>query len=162
NDTLTGSPGVDTFLWFPGDGSDTVEGGDGQDRIVFDGSDAAEKFDLSANGTWARVTHDLDGARVDVGGVETIVIDPLGGADTVTVNALTGTPVTEIGLNLVATLGSAAGDGAADSVIVNGRNAADFIPIRGNNEAIFVDRGTNVGVGGGLSYSLTITAAEGA
>src|SRR5262249_1907546 len=81
---------------------------------------------------------------------------------TVTVNDLTGTPVTEIGLNLVATLGSAAGDGAADSVIVNGRNAADFIPIRGNNEAIFVDRGTNVGVPAGLSYSLTSTAAAGA
>jgi hypothetical protein len=160
NDTLTGSQGNDDFLWTPGDGRDTIEGGDGHDRIVVDGSDAADQFDVSANGTRARVTSAVDGGTVDGGGVETIVLNPLGGADTVTVNDLTGTAVTGVGVNLVATLGSAAGDGAADSVIVNGRNAADFIPIRGNNEAIFVDGGA--GVASGLSFGLTITAAEGA
>src|SRR5262249_44343617 len=162
NDTLIGSPGADTFLWFPGDGSDTVQGGDGADRIVFDGSDAAEQFAISANGAQARVTHDLDDAAVDVGGVETIVVNPLGGADTVTLNDLTGTAVSGLGLNLGGTLGSAAGDGQADSVIVNGRNAADLIPVRGNNEVIIVDGGAFVGVGGGLPYVTTITAAEGA
>src|SRR5262249_30049748 len=144
--------------WFPGDGSDTVEGGDGQDRIVFDGSDAAERFDLSANGTRARVTHDLDGATVDVGGVETVVVNPLGGADSVTVNDLTRTAVTGIGVTLAATLGSAAGDGQADSVVVNGSNAADLIPIMGGNGVILITGR----FAGGLSYSMSITAPEGA
>src|SRR5262249_40194636 len=117
---------------------------------------------VSASGNRVQVTHDLDGATVNVGSVETVVVNPLGGADTVIVNDLTGTAVTGIGLNLVGTLAGPAGDGAADSIIVNARNSADFIPIRGNNEAIFVDGGDNVGGGGGLSYSMTITAAEGA
>jgi hypothetical protein len=159
NDTLTGSQGFDDFLWTPGDGSDSIEGGGGQDRIVVDGSDAADKFTISANGTRARITSDLDGGTVDVDGVETIVVNPLGGADTVTVNDLTGTAVTGVGVNLVATLAGPAGDGQADAVIVNGRNAADLIPIRGGNGLVFIDGGA--GVGGGLSFGLIITAAEG-
>jgi hypothetical protein len=162
NDTLIGSQGFDDFLWTPGDGSDTIEGGGGQDRIVVDGSDAADQFTISANGTRARVTSDVDGGTVDVGGVETIVVNPLGGADTITVNDLTGTAVTGIGVNLVATLTGPAGDGQADSVIVNGRNAADLIPIRGDNGLVFIDGGADVGAGGGRSFGLTITAAEGA
>jgi hypothetical protein len=162
NDILTGSQGFDDFLWTPGDGSDAIDGSAGGDRIVVDGSDAADKFTLSANGTRARITSDVDGGTVDVGRVETIVVNPLGGADTITVNDLTGTAVTRVGVNLVATLAGPAGDGAADSITVNGRSRADFIPIRGNNEAIFVDGGADVGGGGGLSYSLLITAAEGA
>jgi hypothetical protein len=144
-------------LWAPGDGSDTIEGGGGQDRIVVDGSDAADQFTVSANGTRARITSDVDGGTADVGGVETIVVNPLGGADTITVNDLTGTAVTGIGVNLVATLTGPAGDRQPDAVIVNGRNAADLIPIRGGNGLVFIDGGA-----GGLSFGLIITAAEGA
>jgi Ca2+-binding RTX toxin-like protein len=158
NDVLIGSPGADTFLWFPADDSDSVEGGDGQDRIVFDGSDVAETFNLLANGTRALVIHGPDGVTVDFGGVETVVFNPLGGADRVNVEGLSGTGVAHIGVNLAATLGSAAGDGQADSVVVNGRNAADLIPIQGGNGVILITGG----FAGGLSYSMSITGAEGA
>ena len=41
----------DTFQWDPGDGSDIVEGQQGVDTMVFNGSNIAENFDVSANGT---------------------------------------------------------------------------------------------------------------
>jgi Ca2+-binding RTX toxin-like protein len=42
--------GDDTFIWDPGDGSDTVEGQAGADTMRFNGAGAAEKVDLTANG----------------------------------------------------------------------------------------------------------------
>jgi hypothetical protein len=132
NDTLIGSQGADTFVWNPGDGNDTIDGGDGPDTMVVNGSDQAEKFDLSASGARVRVTRDLDGGTVDLGGIETITVNPLGGADTVTVNDLTGIDPTRINVNLAGTVDGALGDGQADSVIVNGSNAADVIPIGGS------------------------------
>jgi Ca2+-binding RTX toxin-like protein len=161
NDTLIGSPGADTFVWNPGDGSDTIDGGDGPDTMVVNGSDAAERFDVSASGARVHVTHDVDGGTVDLGGVETITLNPLGGADTVNVNDLTGIDPTRINLNLAGAAGGDAGDGQADSVIVNGSNAADVIPVGGNVNG----NSDVVAVGGdasGLPYFLVITATEGA
>ena len=40
----------DVFQWDPGDGSDVVEGQDGFDTMLFNGSNANENFDVSANG----------------------------------------------------------------------------------------------------------------
>ena len=42
--------GDDTFVWNPGDGSDTVEGQDGLDTMLFNGANINEKIDISANG----------------------------------------------------------------------------------------------------------------
>ena len=47
--------GDDTFVWNPGDGSDTVEGQDGTDTMLFNGANINEKIDLSANGSRAAV-----------------------------------------------------------------------------------------------------------
>src|SRR5262249_42158382 len=49
-DTALLGNGDDTFTWDPGDGSDTVEGQNGTDTLQFNGSNAAEHIDLSANG----------------------------------------------------------------------------------------------------------------
>src|SRR5262249_40838944 len=86
SDTAFLGAGDGTFAWNPGDGSDVVEGQGGRDTLVFNGSDAAEKFDLSANGTRARFTRDVGNVTMDLGGVEEIDLNALGGADTVTVN----------------------------------------------------------------------------
>src|SRR5262249_38804724 len=51
--------GDDTFQWNPGNGSDMVEGQGGSDTMVFNGSDAAEKIDISANGNRVRFTRDV-------------------------------------------------------------------------------------------------------
>src|SRR5438132_9421471 len=54
NDVALLSAGNDTFVWNPGDGSDIVEGQAGQDTLQFNGSNANERIDLSANGSRQR------------------------------------------------------------------------------------------------------------
>ena len=54
--------------------------------MVFNGSDASEKFDISANGSRVRLTRDVGGVTLDLNGIETIDLNALGGADTITVN----------------------------------------------------------------------------
>jgi Ca2+-binding RTX toxin-like protein len=151
NDVLIGGAGDDTFVWNPGDGSDTVEGQGGNDRLVFNGANVNERFDLSANGSRLRLTRNVGNVTMDVDGVEQIDLNALGGADTVTVNDLTGTAVTDVNVNLGATGGG--GDGAADTVIVNGTNGNDNINVSG--------QGTSVSVTG-LSAQVNITNSEGA
>ncbi len=158
NDTIVGSQGADTFVWNPGDGSDTIDGGDNPDTLVFNGSDQAEKLDLSANGGRVRLTRDLGGVTMDLGGVETVTVNALGGADAVTVNDLTGTAVSQINLDLAGVAGSGVGDGRADAVIVNGGNAADRLPVHGANGTVLVDGGFL----GGLPYFTVIRAVEAA
>jgi hypothetical protein len=158
NDILTGSQGFDTFVWNSGDGNDAVDGIDGEDALVINGSDAAEKFSLSTNGDHDRFTRDIDGAMSDFANVEEIDLNPLGGADAITVNDLSGSPVEEIRLNLAATPGLSAGDGQADSVIVNGRDVPDLLPVIAHNAVVAVDGGFTDG--SGLPYFTVLTSVE--
>ena len=118
NDTALLGSGNDTFTWNPGDGSDVVEGQDGTDTLVFNGSNAAENFDISANGGRARLTRDVGNITMDLNGVERIQLNAFGGADAVTVGDLTGTGVTQVAVDLGAAPGSPGGDGQADTVTV--------------------------------------------
>ena len=77
--------GDDTFVWDPGDGSDTVEGQDGNDTMLFNGANIGEKIDLSANGDRLRFTRDVANITMDTDGVERVDFNALGGADTITV-----------------------------------------------------------------------------
>ena len=47
---------LDVFQWDPGDGSDTIEGQAGADRMLFNGANVNEKIDISANGERVRFT----------------------------------------------------------------------------------------------------------
>jgi Ca2+-binding RTX toxin-like protein len=130
--------GNDTFVWNPGDGSDTVEGQDGHDILQFNGANASEKMDLSANGNRLRFSRDVGNITMDVAGVEQVNVVALGGADTITVNDLTGTDVTDVNLDLSATPGSGIGDGTADTVIVNGTNGNDTIKVANTQRGVTV------------------------
>ena len=132
--------GDDTFVWNPGDGSDTVDGQAGTDTMVFNGSNVAEKFDISANGSRVRLTRDVGNVTMDLDGVEAIDLNALGGADTITVNDLTGTDLTQLNLDLAARPGSGTGDGQADSVIVNGTSGDDAITVAGDASGVSVPR----------------------
>src|SRR4029079_12500465 len=121
-DTLVGGDGNDTFIWNPGDGSDTVEGGAGTDTLLFNGSSIGESFDISANGTRARLSRNVGNVVMDLNGVEHIKLNALDGADTVTVNDLTGTGVTQVAIDLAFTAGGTGGDGLQDTVIINATN----------------------------------------
>ena len=138
-----------TFQWDPGDGSDTVEGGDGNDTMLFNGSNIGEIMDISANGGRTRLTRDVGTITMDLNDIERIQINALGGADKITVNNLAATDVKQVDINLAAMGG--AGDVAADQVIVNGTNGSDQINV--------VGAGTSVAVTG-LSAQVNITGTE--
>ena len=128
NDTVTGGRGTDvaflgngddTFVWNPGDNSDIVEGQAGTDTLDFHGSNIAEKIDLSANGNRLRLTRDV--AAITDGHKRS--------RDTSTVHRPRrhrhSSPSTRCSGHRrqpasTRTSPPAAGDGAADTVIVNG------------------------------------------
>jgi Ca2+-binding RTX toxin-like protein len=152
NDVAFLGNGNDTFIWNPGDGSDTVEGQAGTDRLLFNGSNANEKIDISANGQRVRLFRDVGNVVMDLDGVEHIKLNALGGADTITVNDLTGTDAKQVGIDLSATPGSGQGDGQADTVIVNGT--------AGNDNIIVASSGSSVEING-LPAPVRISGAEG-
>jgi Ca2+-binding RTX toxin-like protein len=72
NDVAFLGAGDDTFVWNPGDGSDVVEGQGGHDTLQFNGSNASENIDLSANGSRLRLFRDVGAVTMDVNGVEQV------------------------------------------------------------------------------------------
>jgi Ca2+-binding RTX toxin-like protein len=143
--------GDDTFVWNPGDGSDTVEGQAGTDTLLFNGANIAENIDISANGSRARLTRDVGNVTMDLNGVEHIEVNARGSADTVTVNDLTGTGVNQVAIDLGAQPGSPGGDGAADTIVINATNGDDAITIVNNNGIVTVS---------GLPEEVTISNFE--
>jgi Ca2+-binding RTX toxin-like protein len=131
--------GDDTFVWDPGDGSDVVEGQDGADTMLFNGAAAAENFDLSANGNQVRFFRAQGAITMDLNDTEFIDVQALGGADTAVVNDTTGTDLKRVAFDLEAAVGGGAGDGAADSVTVNGTDNPDDIQITADGSAVNVN-----------------------
>jgi hemolysin type calcium-binding protein len=150
-DTALMGAGNDTFVWDPGDGSDTVEGQGGKDVFHFNGSNASEHYDISANGSRVRLFRDVANVTMDLNGIEALNVNTLGSADTVTVGDLTGTDLTKANIDLSGVLGSGAGDGAADTVIVDGTDGADQVGVSPAGGGILVS---------GLSTDVQVTGAE--
>jgi Ca2+-binding RTX toxin-like protein len=137
-DTGLLGPGDDTFIWDPGDGSDKVEGQRGTDTMVFNGANAAEQVDVSANGARLKFFRNPGNITMDTAGVERVDFNALGGADAVTVNDLKATAVRQLNIDLAATLGGSAGDGQADRVTVVGTEGNDRIDVSGDAGAVKV------------------------
>jgi Ca2+-binding RTX toxin-like protein len=119
--------GDDVFVWNPGDDNDLLEGQDGFDTLRFNGANANEIVNLQANGGRVLFTRDVASVVMDLNDTEAIEFAALGGADTVRVGDLSGTDATEIVIDLASTLGGSAGDGAADTIIVQGTAGDDVI-----------------------------------
>ena len=151
NDVAALGNGDDTFIWNPGDGSDTVDGGAGTDTLVFNGANAGENIDISADGQRVRLFRDVGDVTMDLGGIEHIQLATAGGADTVTVNDLTGTDAKQVAIDLSATRGSGQGDGQADTVIVNGTAADDRVSVVSSGSSVVVN---------GLAGRVTINGAD--
>src|SRR5207244_8821456 len=132
NDLALRGAGNDTFVWDPGDGSDTIEGQDGTDTMLFNGANASEQVDLSANGNRLKFFRTQGNITMDTAGVERVDFNALGGADPATVNDLSGTDVRSVKVDLAGTLGGATGDGQADRVVVNATNGDDTIKVNGD------------------------------
>jgi RTX calcium-binding nonapeptide repeat (4 copies) len=129
NDVAFLGNGNDTFVWDPGEGSDTVEGQNGADTMLFNGAGVAEQVDLSANGSRLKFFRDVGKITMDTNGVERVDFNALGGADSVTVNDLTGTDVRAVNVDLAVPLGGTADD---SDVVVNGTNGDDKIKVEGD------------------------------
>ncbi len=151
NDTAFLGAGDDVFQWDPGDGNDVVEGQDGVDTLLFNGSGASEKIDISANGERGRFFRDVANVTMDLNDVETIEFNALGGADNIVVGDLSGTDLTKVDIDLAGVLGGAAGDKQVDSVTVNGTNGDDVIAIASVGGQIVVN---------GLQAEVVIDHAE--
>jgi Ca2+-binding RTX toxin-like protein len=153
NDVALLGAGEDVFQWDPGDGSDVVEGQDGFDTMLFNGSGGNEIMELVANGGRAVFTRNLGNIVMDLNSVEQITVNALGGTDTITIQDTTGTDVQQVNVNLSGTIGGPAGDGAADTVIVNATNGQDFINVLGSAGDLLVS---------GLNAAVFIADADGA
>ncbi len=152
-DTALMGAGDDTFVWNPGDGSDIVEGQAGTDTLQFNGANVAEHIELSANGSRLLFTRDVANIVMDVNGTETVNFTARGGADSIVVHNLSGTAVKAVNIDLSATPGSGVGDGAADTVTVEGTSGDDVISVAGDAS------GTTVF---GLAAQVNVTGAEAA
>ena len=127
NDTAYLGNGRDSFRWDPGDGSDVVEGQNGTDTLDFNGAAADEIMSLSPNGTRSLFLRDVANIRMDMDGVERLDLTTLGGVDTVTVDDMSGTDFRRADVDLSGPVGG--GDGAGDTVNVNGTAGADRIRV---------------------------------
>jgi Ca2+-binding RTX toxin-like protein len=143
NDVAFGGPGNDTFIWNAGDGNDTLEGQAGAaDVLAFNGGSGSENISLFANGGRLLLFRDPAAITLDVDDVEQVALQTLAGADVVTVNPLAATDVTRVDV------GVGLGDGAADTVIVDGTNGADVLGVsQSSGEARVVNGPTSVFVG---------------
>lgn len=149
NDVAFMGAGNDVFQWDPGDGSDTIEGQDGIDKMLFFGANIAETINAFANGGRVLFTRDLAAITMDLDDVESIDFRALGGADNIVIGDLVGTDMKTIGLDLRGPNGG--GDDAADTVTVNGTQGADVFGAAGDAGGVQVF---------GLANSVNIFFAE--
>src|SRR5262245_32640716 len=136
NDRALLGAGDDAFQWNPGDGNDTLEGQDGSDQMLFFGANINENIEIAANGGRVRFFRDVASVTMDLDDVEGIDFRALGGADNVVVGDLSGTDLTLTGLDLRGPNGG--GDGAADTVTVNGTQADDAFGAGGDAGGVTV------------------------
>jgi Ca2+-binding RTX toxin-like protein len=136
NDRAELGAGDDVFQWDPGDGNDTVEGQDGTDTMLFFGANINENINIAANGGRVLFTRDIASVTMDLDDVEHIEFRALGGADNIVVGDLSGTDVQRIDIDLRGPNGG--GDGAADTVTVNGTQGADMFGVAGDAGGVSV------------------------
>ena len=125
NDPASLGAGNDVFVWNPGDGSDTVEGQDGMDTLLFFGANINENIDISANGGRVLFFRDVANVTMDLDDVEGIMFRALGGADNIVVGDVSGTDLALSGIGIDLAGATGVGDGQVDTVTVGGRNGND-------------------------------------
>lgn len=151
NDAASLGDGDDTYRWDSGDGSDLVDGQAGTDRLLVNGSDAGDAFELAPTGGRLRLLRGPENVTAETNGVEAVDVLPLGGPDTVTVNDLAGTGVAQVNLDLTAAAGGSAGDGQVDRIVVNALPGNDKLAIAGGTSGVKAT---------GLAAAISVTHSE--
>jgi Ca2+-binding RTX toxin-like protein len=151
NDRGDMGAGDDTFQWDPGDGNDTIEGRAGRDVMLFNGAAINDTVDVSANHGRVKFFRDPGAVTMDLDDVEAIRFKALAGTDNVNVGDLSGTDMKDIENDLAGAPGAAAGDGAADRIVVTGTPGHDRVTAAGDGARTTV---------GGLPATVTILNGE--
>ena len=128
-----------------------MEGQDGLDAMTFNGSGQDESFDVSANGQRVRFFRNIGNIVMDLDDVERIDLAALGGIDAVRVHDMSGTDLTTLNGNLEGAPASGTGDGAVDTITVDGTNGDDAVVVSGASGSVTV---------AGLVASVNLTAAD--
>jgi Ca2+-binding RTX toxin-like protein len=128
--------GDDTFDWSPGDDNDNVDGQDGYDAVVMNGSSAAEIVEVTANESWIRLTRSVASVLLELNGVEAIDYLARSGGDLAVVHDVAFTDLVEVNVDLAVTAG--VGDAVADQVVVEGATADDTVEVFGDAAEVSV------------------------
>jgi Ca2+-binding RTX toxin-like protein len=123
--------GVDLFQWDPGDDNDIIEGQGDVDRLLFNGSSADERFDISQHGSRVRFSRDVADVIMDLNDLETVTVKASSGIDNVAVHDLSGTDLTDVVADLAAS-GAGTPDGAQDTIRIDGTNGGDTVRVTGS------------------------------
>ncbi|MBW4553325.1 MAG: hypothetical protein KME35_19760 [Aphanocapsa sp. GSE-SYN-MK-11-07L] len=142
--------GDDLFGWNLGEDNDRIEGGTGYDTMLFNGANVDEQITMSANGQRLRFFRDVANVVMDTNDLEQVDFNAFGGLDTITINDLTNTNVKQVNIGLAA-FGSTAGDGAVDTIILNGSGNPDTVNVSGTAGKVKVS---------GLAANVQITGGD--
>ena len=174
NDLFNGGAGSDTFVWEPGDGSDTIEGGAGDaDVLAFFGGAGAETFNVFAklsDPTRAILFRNTGNITIDMAGVDQINVTGNAGADNYvvgranngdsgsvapTANAYTDptASLSDLSTTEVKVVNITEAADAADNVFVDGRTVDDSITVSVESAV------TNTLRVSGLPYDVRIAGA---
>lgn len=107
----------------------TVDGQGGTDTLVYQGTDDSDQFDLSTDGSAARISGQPGLPIVHAVATEQVRLEPRDSADLVVVGNLTATPLTSVTIDLATAPGDNAGDGQPDRVIVTGTAGNDTVSV---------------------------------
>jgi hypothetical protein len=190
NDTIVGSGGSDTlvggenddhFAWSNGDGTDTIDGGDGGDTMQVNGAASGDDVFSIGAGSVGRIDFDRTSPgpfSLNIGTVESLIVNGLGGNDTFTIGQQPAMPnplaVSLNGqdgndtFNLTSPVGPTSG--APLSVSINGGSAAgslgnDVVNMEApaNRSPVFTYQAIATGgvmVSGFMPTAVNITATE--
>ncbi|HEV7606769.1 MAG TPA: calcium-binding protein [Steroidobacteraceae bacterium] len=138
-DTVSMGAGDDRFQWNPGEGNDVIDGQSGFDTHEFNGSGAGENFTLAAGGNDVLLTRNVGNIVMDQVDVERVEIFARGGIDNVEIGELRGTDVREVLVDLTGVAGGTSGDGAQDTVTLNGGAGGEILTVSASGDDLLVN-----------------------
>jgi Ca2+-binding RTX toxin-like protein len=142
NDAMDGGDGNDvanlgagndryTYNWTASSGNDTIDGGGGIDTFAYRDQNGGPNFStFTIQADAGRVSFSRTaGEVISLNAVERMQVLVGGGSDIIDVNNLAGTGAKLVAIDLAAFVGSPVGDGASDSIRVDGTAGNDLVTI---------------------------------
>lgn len=165
DDTLLGGPLGETFVWNPGNGSDTITAGAGVDLLLFNGANVAEIFSIVAEAPGFGLLRNIATVHVHAQGVESLTLSALEGTNTITIGNLAGVA----DLSLVTCSGGTSADvfdGSAQanpgiSLVLSGGSGNDTLSGGAAADTLVGGQGDDILSGGGGNDTFTWSPGDG-